>query len=443
MTRHRTINVFPAAKIGLALLLALGNGALMAQPLPANGAGAFATGQYRNLFAEAGHPQAEITEKIDAAYQQFFHGDPDTQALYYPAGTNASGALAYIYDTGNREVRSEGMSYGMMITVQLNKKADFDALWNWARTYMYHDSPTNPVYGYFSWEMKTDGTPRDEMAAPDGEEYFATALYFASGRWGNGTGIYNYRAEADRLLTNLVHRDWISGRTHTGTKTVGAIFDTQRHMVRLTPDRRNCNHTDPSYHLPAFYELWARWGPEADRAFWEQTAATSRDFFQRTTNPRTGLAPDYAEFDGAPFTAPWNRESGNFAFDSWRTVMNWSTDWAWWAEDPRERQFSDRLQAFFASQGMTNYVNEYTLDGKPVITPSTGHSPGLMAMNAVAGLAATRPLAREFVDELWRTPVPAGTWRYYDGLLYFMGLLHCSGEFRIWPPQPNAPAKSP
>ena len=28
------------------------------------------------------------------------------------------------------DVRSEGMSYGMMITVQLDKKAEFDALWN-------------------------------------------------------------------------------------------------------------------------------------------------------------------------------------------------------------------------------------------------------------------------------------------------------------------------
>jgi oligosaccharide reducing-end xylanase len=92
---------------------------------------------------------------------------------------------------------------------------------------------------------------------------------------------------------------------------------------------------------------------------------------------------------------------------------------------------SDRLQAFFASQVMTNYANEFTLDGEPL---STDHSPGLVAINAVASLAATQPLAKDFVDELWNTPIPSGHWRYYDGLLYFMGLLHCSGEFRIWPP---------
>src|SRR5208283_5940473 len=44
-------------------------------PSGANGAGAFASGRYRNLFAEAGHPAAEITNKINAAFQQLFHGD--------------------------------------------------------------------------------------------------------------------------------------------------------------------------------------------------------------------------------------------------------------------------------------------------------------------------------------------------------------------------------
>ena len=55
-------------------------------------------------------------------------------------------------------------------------------------------------------------------------------------------------------------------------------------------------------------------------------------------------------------------------------------------------------------------------------------------MNAAASLAATRPRARQFVEALWNAPVLSGTYRYYDGLLYLMGLLHCSGEFRIWSP---------
>ncbi len=74
-------------------------------------------------------------------------------------------------------------------------------------------------------------------------------------------------------------------------------------MVRFTPNIRRPDHTDPSYHLPAFYELWARWGPEADRPFWAEAARVSRDFFQKVTNPVTALAPNYANYDGTPVTA--------------------------------------------------------------------------------------------------------------------------------------------
>jgi len=72
------------------------------------------------LFLDAGHSPKEISAKIDAAFQQLFHGDPETQTVYYPAGRNANGAMAYLADINNKDVRSEGMSYGMMIAVQLD-----------------------------------------------------------------------------------------------------------------------------------------------------------------------------------------------------------------------------------------------------------------------------------------------------------------------------------
>ncbi|HTY86709.1 MAG TPA: glycosyl hydrolase family 8 [Candidatus Acidoferrum sp.] len=431
MTDKQTAQISSAVPRGIAWLLILSAGTLLAQPSSPQDAGAFATGRYRNLFVEAGHSQAEVAQKVNAAFDQLFHGDPADQAVYFTAGTNASGSLAYICDVGNLDVRSEGMSYGMMIAVQLNRKAEFDAIWNWARTYMYHGTPTHPAYGFFSWSVKTNGMPNDEMPAPDGEQYFAMSLYFAANRWGNGTGIYNYRAEADRLLADLRHRALITGATINGPMTAGALFDPESKLVRFTPVTNHWNHTDPSYHLPAFYELWARWGPPGDRKFWAAAAVASRDFLQRAAHPGTGLTPDYAHFDGTPWAAPWNTNSANFQFDSWRTAMNWAMDWAWWAKDSRQPQLSDRLQGFFAGQGMTNYANQFTLAGRPL---STDHSPGLVAINAVASLAATQPRVREFVEALWNTPVPTGRWRYYDGLLQMLALLHCSGEFRIWSP---------
>lgn len=391
--------------------------------------GAFYTNQYRNLFSETGRSDGEITKKINGAFEQLFHGNPQNQSVYFPAGVNQNGPLAYICDINNNDVRSEGMSYGMMIAVQMDKKAEFDALWNWADSHMYHHEPTHPAKGYFSWSVKTDGTPNDEMPAPDGEEYFATALYFAAARWGNGEGIYHYQARADLLLTDMLHRTFITGPAVTGTRTAGNLFDPEHKIIRFTPDTEHYEHTDSSYHLPAFYELWALCGPQAHRSFWKQAADASRDFLERTSHPITGLAPDYANFDGSPWAAPWKPDSIHFQFDSWRTAMNWAFDWAWWAKDPRACQRSDRLQAFFESQGMETYVNRYTLEGRPI---GSSRSTGLIAANAVVSLSAIHPRWEQFADALWNMPIPSGQYRYYDGMLYMMAMLHCSGNFRIW-----------
>ncbi|HEX4350633.1 MAG TPA: glycosyl hydrolase family 8 [Verrucomicrobiae bacterium] len=405
-----------------------------------DGAGAFATGRYRNLFAEAGHSKSEIRKKVDSAFQQLFHGDPASEAVYFAAGNNSNGPLAYITDIKHNDVRTEGLSYGMMIAAQLNRKEEFDALWNWSKTYLYHDSPTHPSFGFFSWQAKTNGETMSEFVAPDGESYYTMALYFAANRWGSGNGIYNYKQQADELLTNMRHRAPITGkismrRRNTNvaqTVTSGPLFSEEHKMVLFSPSTERPQFTDPSYHLPAFYELWARWGPPEDAEFWRQAAQASRDFFPRAANPVTGLAPDYANFDGTPVTNGWNRGAANFRFDAFRTAGNWSVDWSWWGKDARERELSDRLQAFFESKGMDTYGCQFTLDGKQL---DDRHAQGLVAVNADASLAATDPRAKKFVEALWNTPTPAGIERYYEGLLYMMALLHCSGEFRIWTPK--------
>jgi oligosaccharide reducing-end xylanase len=411
---------------------------VLANAAPTNGDGGYQSGKYRNLFAEDGHSEREIRAKIDAAYQQLFHGDPQTQAIAFAAGTNANGPLMYVTDWANHDVRTEGMSYGMMITVQLNKKSEFDAIWNWAKTYMYISDPKAPSYEYFVWSCKTDGTHNSEGAAPDGESYFAMALLFASNRWGDGKGIYDYHAEAEKLLRAMVHRAVVSAAGNHGMHTVGPMMNPDPPMILFVPEVMPQPFTDPSYHLPGFYELWARWGPEEDRAFWARAAESSRDFFVKTTNPQTGLAPSYANFDGSPHI---NRfpQSGEFGYDAWRTASNWSVDWSWWRKAPAEQQLSDRIQQFFASQGVDKYGPVFTLDGKDVgATPGLTHEDhpaGLAGTNAVAGLASTdKALAKKFTEALWNTPVPSGENRYYDGMLYLMSLMHVGGEFRIWMP---------
>jgi oligosaccharide reducing-end xylanase len=421
------------AAAGWLLGLALAAGPTLAAD---DGSGAYKTGTYRNLFAEAGHGEAEIDAKIAKAWKQLFEGDPKTEALYTPAGSNENGPLAYIPDIQHTDVRSEGMSYGMMVAVQLDRKDVFDALWNWSQTYMYQKDPKHPSFGFFSWQMAYDGSVISELPAPDGEEYYAMALLFADHRWGSGKGIHDYRAYAQRLLRDMVHREPITGmvRERGGPRqhTVGKEVNDEHAMILFSPDERN-TFTDASYHLPAFYELWARWGPQEDRAFWARAAGVSRDYLVKSAHPKTGLVPNLGQFDGTPlgFRGP---DSAAFREDAWRVAMNWAADWSWWAKDPRQRELSDRLQAFFEGQGLESYGDNWRLDGTRL---RDRHSPGLVATNGVASLAASdRQRARKFVDALWKLEVPDGhLFRYYDGLLYMMSLLHASGRFRVIEPR--------
>jgi endo-1,4-beta-D-glucanase Y len=396
-------------------------------PMPP-AAGAFATGAYRNLFTEW-NPQittSQIQDKLAVYWNSLFGTDPERR-IYYPAGANANGALAYIEDINNSDIRSEGMSYGMMIAVQMNRKTEFDALWNWAQSHMqYQDGPRA---GYFQWQCQPAGCPRNAVPASDGEEYFVTALFFAAHRWGTGSGIYDYIAEANRILDTMLHKEDMNGGIVEGATN---MFSHAEQQVVFVPVGDAAAFTDPSYHLPAFYELWGRWAAgwngrqDADRQFWLDAAARSRQFFAQASHPVTGLNPDYAEFDGTP---RHTNGHGDFRFDAFRTAVNWAVDYAWWAADANEIVLTDRLQSFFESQGMDKYANQYSIAGKSLSAERSG---GLIASNGAAALAATHPRAWKFVEALWQLEPPSGQYRYYDGLLAFMALLHASGNFRIY-----------
>lgn len=378
--------------------------------------GAFYTGEYPNVLQEIGLTDEEIQTRIDEVWQSLFYGDDNTERVYYPVGED----MAYILDVNNQDVRSEGMSYGMMIAVQTDHQEEFDRLWRWTKTYMYHES--GQYKGYFSWHNRPDGTRIDRNPASDGEIWFAMALFFASGRWGNGEGILNYEAEANAILNAMLHTEGPrSGATN--------MFDAETKMVVFVPDfGRVSEFTDPSYHTPYFYELWARWADQ-DREFWAEAAQVSRAFWRTTVHPETGLMPNYAEFTGEP--VPWDNYGEFFYADAWRTIMHIAVDYSWFAADEWQVEQSNRLLRFFYDLGIDRYNSRFMIDGTPA---SPQHrSLGLIAMNAVAALAADDPIRLEFVQAFWDAQLNVGQYRYYDNLLYMLALLHLSGEFRVYP----------
>jgi oligosaccharide reducing-end xylanase len=209
--------------------------------------------------------------------------------------------------------------------------------------------------------------------------------------------------------------------------SVVQIMNPTHKMVEFSPAAGPERFTDPSYHLPAFYELWSRWASQ-DKAFWKAAADTSRVFFKRACHPVTGLATDYQDFNGTPKTTSFNANSATFNADSWRVAMNIGMDYAWFRADDWQVTQSVRLLNFFNGKGA--YKSAYSQDGATALV--TYQSEGHIAMNAVAALASNDTIAYKFVNALWAKPISTGTYRYYNGLLQMMALLHCSGKYVIW-----------
>jgi oligosaccharide reducing-end xylanase len=406
--------------IPAALLL---SAACAAQPAVST-PGTFASGQYRDLFREyLGRTDAQVEARLDAAWQQLFHGDPRTERLYYP---EADGT-AYITDVANRDVRTEGLSYGMMIAVQMNHQEEFNRIWSFACRHMRHTS--GPFRGYFAWHTGLDGWPLSPDPACDGEEWFAMALFFASHRWGDGEGLLDYEGAAQDLLHTMLHKHEEADRG-----TVEDMFDPATKLAKFEPGFDGALFTDPSYQLPAFYELWALWARDpGDRAFFAAAAQASRAFFRKAANPRTGLMPDFAEFDGSPHVerTRWHED---FRYDAWRTLSNPAIDYAWWGADPWTVEQSNRVLRFLASQGR-ECPDQFRVDGTPI--PGGVNSPGLAAMAATAALAADREAGLPFVRRLWNQRMPEGRYRYYDDLLTMLALLEVGGHFRIYSLPPS------
>lgn len=375
-----------------------------------------------NLLAQLGYSPAEIEGRLEDLWFSIF--DPASPDSFY---RECGDGTAYVFDTGNDDVRTEGMSYAMMMALQRNRQDVFDRLWAWAMRHMYMEEGLHR--GYFAWSCTLGGKKNALGPAPDGEEYFALALLFAEGRWGNrpeggGTpALFDYGAHARRLLELCVRRD----------ETIGGMpmWDRDRRLIKFICE---VDFSDPSYHLPHFYRLFAERGVPADAAFWREAAEASVGYIALCAHSETGLSPEYAHWDGSP-----NDENGfgSYFSDAYRVAANIGLNAAWGDSNPALRAVADRLLRFFDRVDPKDY-RKYALDGTALEIPAL-HPVAITATNAQAALAlwdgekrALPAYAERAVRLFWNTPPRTGGRRYYDNCLYFFALLALAGEYRVW-----------
>lgn len=325
---------------------------------------------YPNFFARIGVTDEQARQRVQEAFHTIFF-DP-AEGFYHEVDAD-SGCME---DTGNHDARTEGMSYGMMMAVQMDRQDIFDKLWTFSERYMLLKDGRHQ--GYFAWSVQLNGTHNAEGPAPDGEEYFAMALFMASARWGDGEGIFDYAAQARTILRHCVHQ-------HEMAPSGQPMWDPTNHYIRFVPDTP---WTDPSYHLPHFYELFADRADPCDRAFWQEAARASRAFIAQSAHPVTGMSAEYTEYDGTPrlmFGKPFAYYS-----DAYRVAMNIALDCLWFGRNAATSQVVTNLQNFFAPIEQADF-KAYQLDGTATDEPAM-HPVAMTAVFAAASIASDSPM---------------------------------------------------
>ncbi len=365
---------------------------------------------YPNYLSEIGIDDQAALDLVNRAFDTIFF-DPEENFCHH----TDEDAWCMV-DTGNIDARTEGMSYGMMMCVQMNRKDIFDRLWTFSDRYMRLSS--GPNAGYFAWSVRLDGTHNAEGPAPDGEEYFAMALLMASARWGDGEGLFNYSAQARDILRHAVHQ-------HELVPGGQPMWDPDNFMIRFVPEMKL---SDPSYHLPHFYDLFAQRADEADRPFWKKAAEASRKYIAASAHPVTGLSPEYAEYSGEIrllFRKRWEYYS-----DAYRVAENIALDHIWFGPHPEMDDVNTRLQDFFASRDMDD-LRVYRLDGTPEDEPAM-HPTAIRAVLGAASVCSKSTHRLSFLRLFLNTPLRKGERRYYDNCLYFFCLLMLTGHYRVY-----------
>lgn len=377
-----------------------------------DGSGAYYTGFYTSPFKTyLGKSDEEIQQKLDDLWNHYFKGNINSK-IYYDRGDEA-----YILDVNDNDVKSVGMSWGMMIAVQTNHKEEFGKLWNWARNHMWHKN--GEWEGYFSWKLRIDGQVMDETCCPDAEMYFMTSLLFAANRWNDS----QYMEDAQYIMRQM----W-ENNEHM-------LFSPHFYVITFRPVGSYNNFSNPSYDLPVYVDLFSRWS-DTNKDKWNKATSATRDHLYKSSNTKSGLFSEYNNFDGTPQSETFNQYSTMYWNDAIRCAMNYGMDYYLFGVDAdRQTEMAKRIIDFFENDGYQHA--QFNWDG----TNASGqYSLGQKGANAVAcyalmNLPEYEEAIKKNLNMAWDATPMTGQYRYYDGLVHYMAMLHLCGAFKIWKPQ--------
>jgi endo-1,4-beta-D-glucanase Y len=273
----------------------------------------------------------------------------------------------YAYESA--ETFSEGIGYGMLLTVAHDDQATFDGLWS------FYQANLDPN-GLMHWKIGNCNDVWGENAATDGDLDAAMALIQASCKWGG-----SYGQDATDLINKIKQHE---------TSTASGL-----NILHPGDVWGGAGCMNPSYFAPGYYRAFANHVP-ADAAFWNKLADDSYTILERAANATTGLVPDWTDINGTPGGSGDNCSGGgDYYYDAARTPWRIATDYVWWGT-PAAKTWLDRLTDWVDLQGIAQIGDGYTLTGSQT---SGNHNSTFVGAFATAAMAHSQDRANRFATD--------------------------------------------
>ncbi len=316
---------------------------------------------------------------------------------------------------------SEGIGYGMLLTVAHDDRAAFDGLWGYYKKGAQSNGLLNWLRYGCDAQRDTKYSQYPDGAATDADLDVAMALIMAKCRWGTSGGV-DYGAAATSLVAAIKSNE-------TGTDN-GRAYLQPGDSTWFEGMGATC--LNPSYFAPGYYRAFATLVTgQADKDFWNKLADDTYPVLSAGANRSTGLVHNWTSSTGASAACASSYDSADdFGSDAARTPWRIATDYVWWGT-PAAKTFLDPLTIWVKGKGISNIGQWLKVDGSlsshADAAVHTVINVGALACGAIAYDQAT---VDEFSAEVKKLPTASGFEAgYFPRSLRAVYLLLLTGAF--------------
>jgi uncharacterized protein YjdB/endo-1,4-beta-D-glucanase Y len=312
-----------------------------------------------------------------------------------------------LFDDGSSTV-SEGIGYGMLLSVYAADKTLFDGLWTYYKAHLDGN-------GFMNWKYDSGGNVTGSGGATDADVDVAMSLVIAAEQWSAVTG-NTYSADAKALITKIKNYELGSDGSTLNGDTWG--------------NTNSCRN--PSYFAPGYYTQFAK-VDATNATFWGTTAITATNtLLNANRNTTSGLVSNWCDNAGTENSCG-NTGSGatGYGADACRNPWRMAVDYLW-------NGSSASAAATSINSKLTAFVNGYEnqLKGpqtnRAVSNPSGGsYINGSYATFALAPMTATT--AQASLNKCYTAVANlSGNDAYFNATMRCISLFTLTGNF--WAP---------